>query len=71
MLIVGVLLPSMNGLDLSTVTAFFNLVPFRISPNNASTAIGGADGGPLPNEGAGGGGGGGGGADMVWRLQTI
>lgn len=61
---VGTLLESIIGFDLSTVTAFFNLVPLRISPSKASTPIGGAGGGPLPNEGAGGGGGGGGGADM-------
>lgn len=61
---------SKTGPDLSTVTAFFNLVPFLISPRRASRPASitgggtGTDDGPPPNPGGGGGGGGGGGPAM-------
>ena len=63
-------LPSIIGFSLSTVTAFFNRVPLRISPKRASRpTIGGlgmlAALVPPPSAGGGGGGGGGGGIAMV------
>lgn len=68
-------LASIIGLDLSTVTAFFNFIPFLMSPNKASLPpifTGGIDGAALFIDGGGGGGGpppgggggGGGGIDM-------
>lgn len=65
-------LESKMGPDLSTVTAFFNLAPFLISPRRASRPASIAGGGlgteledgPAPNPGGGGGGGGGGGPAM-------
>jgi hypothetical protein len=57
------ILLSNTGFDLSTVTVFFNLVPFLISPSKASRPAmkeGGGGAGPLPSAGGGGGGGGGG-----------
>lgn len=65
-------LESINGFDLSTVTAFFNCVPFLISPNKALRPGVTAGGGGGPEEppprfigGAGGGGGGGGGGPAM------
>lgn len=66
-------LESKTGPDLSTVTAFFNRVPFLISPRRASRpagiTAGGPDGklegAPAPKPGGGGGGGGGGGPAMI------
>lgn len=59
-------LASNTGFDLSTVTAFFNILPFLISPSKASLpggmiegGAGGKSEGP-PSDGGGGGGGGGG-----------
>lgn len=66
---------SIAGLDLSTVTAFFNLVPFLMSPNNASLPggmTGGGPGGKSPEDPPnvmGGGGGGGGGPGIIFSVD--
>lgn len=68
------LTPPSRGLDLSTVTVFFNFAPFAIPESKAFPIFGaGAPPPPPPNEGAGGGGGpppiiGGGGGGIMNRF---
>lgn len=68
-------LPSIIGFSLSTVVAFFNRAPLRISPKSASrpaiTRAAGLGAEPPPSAGGGGGGGGGGGpAIMINRCEN-